>query len=31
MMDRDSPGDDDDVSTMTGLLVRIPRSTHFRM
>lgn len=30
-MDSDSPGDTDDVSTMPGLLVRVPHSTHFRM
>lgn len=31
MMDGDSPGDNDDVSTRPGLLVRVPHSTHIRM
>lgn len=31
MKDSDSPGDNNDVSTMPGLLVRVPHSTHIRM
>lgn len=31
MMVSDGPGDNDDVITMPGLLVRVPHLSHFRM